>query len=176
MKIFDGRDLSAYEDEAREQLTELYGAENINDYNVYDMAARWAADDLRIELDAIGRHFDAIGGRVLAAGTVGTWRGALDGGNVYEDFSKAFSDIFSGCDYFTITDERGRLTISGAHHDGRNTVEFLALTDRGAELLDKWNYDFSDTRTEADIHGIIYGSNLFSKIPHFSRDYYGAKE
>lgn len=176
MKIFDGRDLSAYEDEARAQLAEIYGAENIDDYDILDKAATWAADDFQIELDAIGEHFDKIGGRVLAVGTVGTWRGAIDGGNIYDDFNEAFSDIFNGCDYFTITDERGRLTISGAHHDGRNTVEFLALTNRGAELLDRWNYNFSDRRTEADIHSIIYKSNLFSKIPHFARDYYGATE
>ena len=75
MKIFDGRDLSAYEDEAREQLADLYGAENIDDYAVFDKAARWAADDLDIELDNIAAHFDRIGGGVLAIGTCGTWRG-----------------------------------------------------------------------------------------------------
>lgn len=173
MILYNNFDLSTYYDDARELLTE--DGENVTDEKVYSLAAENAAEDFNIIFDDLMRHFDERGD-VLAIGRVGTWRGTFDGGRVYDDFKSAFYSVFRDCDYIKIEDQRGRLVITGAHHDGNNYAEFVTLTERGAALLDKWNYDYSDERAEKQIHNIIYNSNLFSVIPHFARDCYGAQE
>ena len=174
MLLYDNFDLTPYADDARELLTE--DGESVTDAKIYSLAAEYAAEDFNIIFDDLTRHFDKLGGRVLAVGRVGTWRGTFDGERVFDDFAAAFYALFRYCDYIKITDDGGRLFIEGAHHDGGNYAEFVTLTERGAALLAKWSLDYSDERTEKQIHNIIFLSNLFSKIPHFARDYYGAKE
>lgn len=173
MILYNNFDLSDYYDEARELLTE--DGENVTDEKIFSFAVDCSRDDFEIIFSELEKHFSERG-KVLAVGRCGTWRGTFDGGRVYDDFKSAFYSVFRDCDYIKISDERGRLFIEGAHHDGRNKAEFLTLTERGAELLNKWSFDYSDPRTEAQIHNILYCSNLFTKIPHFARDYYGAQE
>lgn len=173
MLLYDNFDLTPYEDDARELLTE--DGENVNDEKIYSLAADYADEDFNIIFDDLARHFNGRG-QILAVGRVGRWDGSHDGGDVFNDFRAAFRAVFRDCDYIKITDDGGRLFIEGAHHDGRTFAEFVTLTERGAALLEKWSFDYADKRTERQIHNIIFSSNLFCKIPHFARDYYGAKE
>lgn len=170
MILFDNFDLTEYEYEARELFAE--DGEDASEAQIYTRAAALAASDAEFLHEDITRHFNNIGGRVLAVGRVGTWRGTFDGGGVYDDFASAFYSVFGDCVYIKITDDGGRLFIEGAHHDGHNHAEFVTLTERGENLYNKWCYDYGDERTEQDIHSIIYHSNLFCKIPHFARDAY----
>lgn len=181
MVLYSNYDLTDYKNEARAYIyencaDEYADAGEISDGEIWRVASRWAEIDAEQIRDDIARHVDKIGAGVLAVGTVGRWDGAHDGGRVYDNFREAFFSVFRDCEYITITDDAGRLIITGAHHDGTNTAQFLALTERGRALYDKWLYDYADGRTEAEIHGILSSCNLFAKIPHFARDVYGCKE
>ena len=174
MILYNNFDIDTYINEAREALAEM-DENDASENEIYNYAASLATDDGEIIIKELEKHFNRRG-RVLAVGSIGTWRGTFDGAKIYNDFQSAFYGVFRDCDYIKIEDKRGRLFIEGAHHDGTNRAEFVTLNERGAAVFDKWSFDYSDDRTEKEIHNILYSYNLFSKIPHFARDCYGVKD
>lgn len=113
------------------------------------------------------------GKTLLVRGTFGSWRGALPAGKVitYSDLWKCWKD----CDYIELYDEGGHFFIRASHHDGTNHYEVKLLTGKGIELYDKWEYDWLDSRSEREIHDVLWNDSHYTHIPHYAREVFGCK-
>ena len=168
--IFDNYDLEAYEEAARQQLIdEHYDEEGYapSEYEVYDLASDFAAFEWEEDFENLKNFFHDKGKAVMLRGTVGRWNGRHEAGKVFEDFEDAFYAATKDCDYWKIRDEAGHLYVECSHHDGSNSFEIKLINDKGAALLEGWEYDWNDTRTEEEVHDIIFNCNLFSALPHY---------
>ena len=173
--IYDNYDLSEmYPDEdLKEQALEcgwVDDEEEITD----NMLWKWRYEEDEIDWDAakteLKNFFD--GKTVGFFGAVGLWHGTYKAGKVGE-FWKLFYEAIKDCPYFKITDENGRMYLTCSHHDGTNHFEIREVTDKGYEYLDRWEYNWSDKRSEAEVHNQIY--KRYSKNPNFAHKVYGVK-
>ena len=174
--IFDNYDVSAAYSYALENLIENEIYDDIEEVpesavwdEVYEMEnINW--DDARREME---QFFD--GKMLLVGGSVGRWDGTYAAGKVikYEDLWKCWQD----CDYISIYDQGGHFHIEASHHDGTNHFEVKILTEKGAELYDRWDYDWTiwQNCSEREVHEKLWKNTKYSHIPHFARDVYGCK-
>lgn len=173
--IYDNYDLwEGYAQDSREYLEYDYDAEEISETMIWDEIYMMDHEVWSEELENLKRHFS--GGRYLLCGYVGRWNGTFAAGTVFEDFENAFYEAIRDCDYWKIWDENGHLFIKCSHHDGTNLFEIKRVTERGCNLLDKWEYDFNDSRAEEQIHATIWNNNFYSALPHFAYNMYGCKK
>lgn len=173
--IYDNYDLwETLHEAARETLEDRYPPEEITENmmwdEIYDID-QYDWEDIRDELQ---RFFN--GRDWLLMGSVGRWNGNFTAGTVFYDFEKMFYDAARDCDYWKIWDENGHFYFKCSHHDGTNIFEIKRITDRGADLLEKWEYDYDDPRTEEQIHTAIFQNNFYSALPHFAHNVYGCKK
>jgi len=126
------------------------------------------------ERERLEKYF--TGTQYMIRGTVGRWNGTFPAGIVFTDFGKMFSDATTDCDYWKIWDENGHLFIKCSHHDGTNLFEIKRITAPGATLLEKWESDYYDPRTEEEIHATIWNNNFYSALPHFAHNVYGCNK
>lgn len=159
--IFDSRYDDDYFAETREALAETY--DYVTDQMVCDVIADQMQDLYNEVLDNLSALFR--GDTVIAMGACGTWRGRLAAGTVEEDFDLMFSRMRRNWEDVKIYDVNGHLYVEGVCHDGTDFFEIKKLTTRGVALYEKWEEsDASDTRTLAQIHSILFRSNLFTEL------------
>ena len=173
--VYDNYDLwEEYSQDARECLEEDNEPDEITDEMIWDEI--YFMDELNWgdELANLKHHFS--GHHYILCGYVGRWNGNFAAGTVFDDFEKAFYEAIRDCDYWSIWDENGHLFIKCSHHDGTNLFEIKRITERGCNLLEKWEYDFNDMRTEEQIHETIWNNNFYSALPHFAHNMYGCKK
>lgn len=115
-------------------------------------------------------------GYFMIRGTVGRWDGTRAAGHIFDDFDKMFYEATRDCDYVKMWDEDGHFYLKCSHHDGTNTFEIKRITDKAYTFADNWSYNWSDERTEQQIHDIIWNSNFLSSLPHFAHTVYGCKK
>lgn len=94
------------------------------------------------DFGATGKH---VGNTIIARGSSGRWNGTGHGFSLFPDLTAALDtspsrygadNILADCEIDKIWDENGHLFVTGAHHDGRVTVELRQLTDLGEHALD----------------------------------------
>lgn len=102
----------------------------------------------------------------LIFGTFEGWRGRQAAGKIITSLSE-LAGAWEHCDYLELTDNNGHFHIKASHHDGTNYYELKRITDKGLELLENGYHDY-------DTHNTIFNYNLFSGLPHFAREVYGA--
>lgn len=164
-----------YADDCREFLQEEYPGEEITESRIWDEIYFQAGEYWGEELCALKSFFSG-GGPYIIRGHVGRWNGRAAAGTVFYDFEDTFYKATQDCDYWKIWDENGHLFLKCSHHDGTNVFEIKRITDRGADLLDKWENDYNDHRSEKELHGIIFENNFFSSLPHYAHYVYGCKK
>lgn len=173
--IYDNYDLwETYSQDAREYLEENHKPEEITDSMIWDEIYFQDRVNWEDELENLKQWF--VGYRFLLCGTVGRWNGSFAAGTVFDDFEKTFYEAIRDCDYWKIWDENGHLYIKCSHHDGTNFFEIKRITERGCNLLEKWEYDYDDPRTEEQIHWTIWNNNFYSALPHFAHNMYGCRK
>lgn len=118
------------------------------------------------------REFFA-GERWLAMGSVGRWTGSHAAGTVFNDWDDFFHDATRDCDYWEIWDENGHFYVRCSHHDGTNNFEIKRLSRRGVEVLENWEWDYTNETPEEIMHDTLFNCNLFSGLPHFAHTVYG---
>ena len=170
---------SEREQYARENILEDRGEDNGWE-NVDDIPDEEVWDELNFQeeieweetISDLKRFFD--GKTLLVTGTVGTWQGNFAGGKVLT--VENISDCWKNCDYIEIYDENGHFYIRSSHHDGTNLFEVKVLTEKGADMWDKYEYDYiwRDLSIQ-DVHGKLYNNSRYSHIPHYARNVWGCK-
>lgn len=128
-------------------------------------------DDAHYEL----KHFFDGNGYFMLRGYVGRWDGRVAAGYVFDDFDDMFYKAVKDCNYVKIWDEDGHFYLQCSHHDGTDTYEIKRINERAYDFIDKWNYSWSDKRTEEEIHDIVWNSNFFSSLPHYAHTVWGCK-
>lgn len=126
------------------------------------------------ELDRLKSWF--AGCELLVMGNAGRWDGCYTAGDVFEDFETAFYKMTTDCIYWKIWDENGHLYLKCTHHDGNNFFEVKCLTEKGSDILETWEYDYNDKRSEEQIHNNIWNCNIYSRLPHFAHNIYGCRK
>jgi hypothetical protein len=173
--IYDNYDLwEQYAEDARAALELDYNPEEITDCMIWDEIYFYDENTWGEEFHALSDFFD--GKSCLLVGTVGRWNGTFSAGTVFYDFEKMFYEAVKDCDYWKIWDENGRFFLECSHHDGTNMFEIKEITDKGISLLDKWEYDFNDPRTEEQIHETIFNNNFYSRLLHYAHKQWGCKK
>ena len=103
-------------------------------------------EDFDVAVSDLSSFFEGEhgGNHIIARGSIGRWDGVRHGMTPYDDLKAALDtspshsntgNVFADCEIDKIWDENGRLFVTGAHHDGRVTVELRQLTDAGEEAL-----------------------------------------
>ena len=137
---------------------------------LYSLDEMWYED----AMTEIKGFFDPMKNYILF-GSVGRWNGNFRGGEVFsgENFEKVYREAITDCDYIEWTDDNGHLYLKCSHHDGTNHFEIREVTERGEEYFDRWNYNWSDKRSEEYVHNQII--NKYSRLPRFAEKVYGIK-
>lgn len=115
-------------------------------------------DWLKYELN----RFIQKNGVFLLQGDIGTWRGAMRGGFIFDTFNE-LTKAWEDCRDIEIYDEDGHLHIRCSHHDGTNRYEVKELTKKGIEYIERHLYDDKET-----VHTKVFNSNSLSKLPRFA--------
>jgi len=108
---------------------------------------------------------------VIMVGTVGRWDGNYAGGKVGE-FWELYHEAVRDCDYIKIYEKGGHFYIECSHYDGTNHFEVKILTENGKRYLNNWEYNWSNKKTEREIHKQIM--KRYSKLPKFFKTVYEA--
>ena len=156
---------------ARENLLYDNEEEDISDDAVLDEVytlSQLEWEDAHEELKSFFK-----GGSWLLRDSVGRWDGAYGAGYVFYDFDDMFYKAADSCAYIKIWEERGHLYLKCSHHDGTNLFEIKKINDKAERFIDSWAYSLGDTRTEEEIHNIVWNSNFLSSLPHYARKVYG---
>ena len=173
--VYDNYDLwGDYHEEAREFLEEWHNPDEISESMIWDEIYRIAGYNWLDEKERLTGWL--VGYRYMMRGYVGRWNGTSFGGLIFTDFDDAFREATCDCDYWKIWDENGHLFLKCSHHDGTNLFEIKRLTGKGHDLLDRWENDWDDPRSEEEIHTTIWNSNFYSALPHFAHNVYGCKK
>ena len=174
--IFDNYDPDAYREGAIESLLEncdYSEAADIPESEIYEeinflTEIYW--DDERHMME---NYFD--GKMLLVCGNVGRWNGNFAAGKIidYSELWKCWAD----CDYISIYDEGGHFYIEASHHDGTNCFEVKILTEKGAEIYDRWENYCSrwEDLNEREVHERLWKNAKYTHIPHYAREVFGCK-
>ena len=174
--IFDNYDVSANYDYALENIIEngrYTTAEEVPESEIWGEVAFMEQINFEDEEAMMKDFFD--GKMLLVCGSVGRWNGNFSAGKVieYSELWKCWAD----CDYISIYDENGHFFIKASHHDGTNVFEVKVLTEKGAELFERWDYswDIWENLSEREVHEKLWGNSKYTHIPHYAREVYGCK-
>lgn len=107
----------------------------------------------------------------LLRGSVGRWDGVSKGGYFVDKFDDLYK-CWEDCDYIKIYDENGHLYIYCSHHDGNNSYEIKALTEKGAEFRNNHGYDYNDRA----LHDKLWNNDLYTELPYFAHKIYGCEK
>lgn len=154
---------SEQEEAVREWLEEEYETEPTDDevFNAISFENECDIDEAIGELD---RVFESS--NILVFGAIQRWNGSSTGFSVYDSFAEAFDELTEDCDCVKIWEEKGHLLLQCSHHDGTNMFEFKALTQKGIDYLQNWEYEFSSNRTNGFIKKQLV--TRYSRLPKFS--------
>ena len=169
--IFDNYAIDKYFDWARADLIDENPGADPTNGEIWERAADMERNDWSDE-NARLREFFA-GNSWLAMGTVGRWTGKHAAGTVFASWDEFFQGATKDCDYWKIWDENGHFYFRCSHHDGTNCFEIKRLSRRGVEVLENWEFDYTDETPEEIVHETLWGCNLFSGLPHFAHTVYG---
>ena len=138
-----------------------------------DNLSIWWEDELS-ELENFFAHTSEYN-YFLTVGTVGRWNGTFAGGDIFrhDEFKKTLYSMLKDCDEVTIKDVDGILNISGIHHDGRISFDIKGITDRGCAYYDRWSENWSDKRTEQEVHEKMWNDSHYTHVLHFADKVYG---
>lgn len=145
----------------RDGISEKEVREAYTDSQVFEHAMQMRDFDLNCEMDNLIGYFDDAGSsinqnqnagnHILVRGSAQRWDKTSHGIDVCEriedvlDFSPARfgrDNVFADCEIDRIWDENGHLFLSGAHHDGRVTVEVRQVSEEAERLVfDKLDYE-----------------------------------
>lgn len=169
--IYSNYDLSDRYEEAKQYLIEECDIENPTDEEIWEKI--YFEDEICFEdtLEELKHFFKNK--NYLFTCVIGTWRGVCKGGKIGSNFEKDFYNFVTDCNYIKIWDENGHLYIKATHHDGTNFAEIKILNDKGYQVFDNWDYDYSNKKTEQEMHEMLYNNNFYSSLPHFSHKVYG---
>lgn len=172
--IFDNYDVSARYDLARETLLELHWNDpdySPSDTEIWNHSAFLERCDWDTARDWLRDNLE--GYQYMARGYIGRWNGSWAAGTTFDDFDDFFQEATRDCDYWKIWDENGHLFLQCSHHDGTNVFEIKRITERALDMIEQWKYDWDDTRTEKQLHDVIWNCNFFSGLPHIWRKFFG---
>lgn len=174
--IYDNYNADDYREGAIENLMENCGYNSIEDIpeaEIWDEIAEMQSYYFDDEEERMRDFFRWK--KLLVCGSVGRWNGDFAAGKVidYDDLWKCWAD----CDYISIYDEGGHFYIKASHHDGTNLFEVKVLTEKGAELFERWDYDWNiwENLNEREVHERLWKNAKYSHIPHYARDVFGCK-
>ncbi len=176
--IFSNYNSDDYREGAIENLMENCGYESETEIpddkiweEIYEMQeADWGDEQYNIEQHLAGKL-------LLVCGSVGLWDGRFAAGKIV-GVDKLW-DCLDDCGYWEVWDEGGHLYIKGSHHDGTNMFEVKVLTEKGAEMWEKWTYYDCprwEKLTEREVHRKLWENSKYSHIPHFAKVVYGCSE
>lgn len=147
----DGVDVAVASLSSRDGISEEEVRESYSESEIFNEALGIMNVDYEMEMGQLEDFFDGKkssdkdhnpnwGNHILVAGTTQHWDGTSSGVAVYENFAQAtdcsanrfgLGNVFADCEIDKVWDENGSLYMTGAHHDGRVTVEMRQLTDTG---------------------------------------------
>lgn len=96
----------------------------------------------------------------VLAGSVGTWRGNCDGGEVIETYDTLTLIWRRDSGYLQILDDNGELKFKYIHHDGTDMWWLRRLTDAGVRKHEKL---LERSRPKREIVDTLINSNHLSK-------------
>lgn len=154
----EGTEVAVEDLMSRDDMTEDEVRESYSDDQIFEHAMDMMRDDWDLELDRLKGFFDKdspnnpnAGNHILIRGSAQRWDRTSSGIDVCEriedllDCSPARfgrDNIFADCEIDRIWDENGHLFVSGAHHDGRVTVEVRQVSNEAERLVfDKLDYE-----------------------------------
>lgn len=158
----EGEEMAINDLMERDGLTEDEVREDFTDDEIFNHQMEMKAFDYEEEMRALAAFFNGEksdmsdfvnpygGNHILVSGSVGRWNGTSTGIAVYKDFDAATDcspsrfgqgNVFADCEIQKVWDENGTLYLSGAHHDGRVSVEMRQLTDEGERLWGQLDYE-----------------------------------
>lgn len=173
--IYDNYNGDDYREGAIENLMENCGYTSIDEIpeaEIWDEIATMQAYYFDDEKDMMQNFFD--GKMLIVCGNVGRWNGNFAAGKVitFDDIWKCWEN----CDYISIYDEGGHFYIRSSHHDGTNLFEVKILTDKGAEIYDRWeNWEIWQDLNEREAHEKLWNNAKYTHIPHYARNVFGCK-
>lgn len=131
----------AAEQQAREALLEDYDADEITD----DLIWRWLYDVMEMNSSEFWDDVQRVkDGPWLVIADIGTWRGRIPGGKIFDTLRQAFSSICDSMEYVTIEEtDRGSVHATCLHHDGANHFDIYRLSKRGEEWYEN-NHRYLD--------------------------------
>lgn len=164
--IFDNYDTEGLEEELRndEEYKDFY------DEDFDNLIATILDEEYDMAKEYLHEVFENKS--IVCVGSCGRWDGVYSGGFVSDDIDEVLERVLKDCYYFKIWDENGHLFIQGTHHDGSITVEVKALTAKGSEYYDNWNYG-SDNRTEREVMENLF--KRYSVLPRLVERVWGGK-
>lgn len=174
--IFDNYDVNVWYDYAVENIieNERYSEkEEIPETEIWDEVAFLQQLNFDDEMEMMKSFFE--GKTLLVCGNVGRWNGSFPAGKVIE-FDE-LCNCWNDCDYIKIYDENGHFFIQASHHDGTNVFEVKILTEKGADIWDRWNYYESnwENLNEREVHEKLWKNAKYTHIPHYAREVFGCK-
>lgn len=151
----DGVDVAVASLSSRDGISEDEVRESYSESEIFNEALGVMNVDYEEEMGQLEDFFDGKkssdkdrnpnwGNHILVAGSSQRWNGMSSGMAVYEDFAQATDcssshfgsdNVFADCEIDKVWDENGSLYMTGAHHDGRVTVEMRQLTDAGEKAF-----------------------------------------
>ena len=154
----EGTEVAVEDLMSRDDMTEDEVRESYSDDQIFEHAMDMMRDDWDLELDRLKGFFDKdspnnpnAGNHILIRGSAQRWDRTSSGIDVCEriedvlDFSPARfgrDNVFADCEIDRIWDENGHLFLSGAHHDGRVTVEVRQVSEEAERLVfNKLDYE-----------------------------------
>lgn len=170
--IFDNYDVCQRYDDTRDFLLETHPEEEITDSMIWDQVSFHSSIYWENEHEAL-KDFFTGDNYFMLRGYVGRWDGSHAAGYVFNDFDDMFYQAVKDCEYWKLWDENGHFYFQCSHHDGTNLFEIKRINSKGYDFIDTWNYNYEDTRTEEEIHTIVWNSNFLSGLPHYAHTIYG---
>lgn len=178
--IFDNYDYdydAIKRDMLEDEFSDYTSIEEISDADVYE-EIRFIEE---VSWDYFRSDFENFinGKTLLATGSVGTWRGRLNGGIFIESLSD-FYKLITDCDYVKIYDKNGHLYIESSHHDGTNYYELKEVTELGMKHYENWRekncYNLFEEQIhskEEEIHNKIMETSNYSRLPRYAEKVWG---
>ena len=172
--IYNNYDLwEDYAEEAKDKLE--FNEEEITDDRLWEEIYYSNDCDWEDEYERLKKFFTGHGYFMLR-GYVERWNGKHAAGYIFNDFDDMFYKAVKDCDYIKIWDENGHFYIKCSHHDGTNIFEIKRINEKAYQFIDDWSYNWSDDRTEEEIHNTVWNSNFLSSLPHYAHAVYGCKK
>ena len=171
--LYSNYDLSEMHQDAYEHLLEMHRDEFPNDL-AWEPSDDAIWEEVRFLNDCNWSDFEINfkdffdSNSFVLQGNIGTWRGQMKGGFVFESF-RDMSRAWSYCDYLEVFDENGHLYIRCSHHDGSNFFE-IRLNDKGYDYYARHKWYDDDEK----LHDKLM-QNPYSVLPNCAYKIFGCK-